>query len=310
MNYLVTGGAGFIGSAVVRKLLDETEAVTVIDNLSTGYLSNVPDAVTFINGDVSDQRVFDELNNQNFDAIIHLAGQSSGEISFDDPVKDLNSNVVSTLLLLEYAVHTNCKRFIYASSMSVYGDQPNIQKYSEKDFINPKSFYAVGKLASEKYMKVYSDQYGIIYTGLRYFNVYGPGQNLSNLRQGMVSIYLKQFIDDAYKSVEVKGSIERFRDLIYIDDVVNITIDSLNNKHFLNEVINVATGTKTTVGMILKMLKNLLKSDKEIVISSGTIADQFGIYADVSKLKKIYPNDLISFKNGLKKMLDSGEYEV
>ena len=159
-------------------------------------------------------------------------------------------------------------------------------------------------------MKVYSDQYGIIYTGLRYFNVYGPGQNLSNLRQGMVSIYLKQFIDDAYKSVEVKGSIERFRDLIYIDDVVNITIDSLNNKHFLNEVINVATGTKTTVGMILKMLKNLLKSDKEIVISSGTIADQFGIYADVSKLKKIYPNDLISFKNGLKKMLDSGEYEV
>ena len=113
MNYLVTGGAGFIGSALVRKLLSNKSTVTVIDNLSTGYLSNIPESATFIQGDVSDERVFHFINGEKFDAILHLAGQSSGEISFDDPVNDLNSNVTSTIRLLEYAVRSNCKRFLY-----------------------------------------------------------------------------------------------------------------------------------------------------------------------------------------------------
>jgi len=310
MNYLVTGGAGFIGSALVNKLINNKFNVTVIDNLSTGYLSNISKQATFIEGDVSDELTFHSLEDQEFDAILHLAGQTSGEISFDDPVYDLNCNVTSTLRLLDYAVRTNCKRFVYASSMSVYGEKPNQEKFSEQDIVNPKSFYAVGKLASENYMKIYHEQYEIDFTGLRYFNVYGPGQNLNNLRQGMVSIYLKQFIDDLYSSVEVKGSTKRFRDLIYIDDVVNITIESINNMNFYNDVINIATGTKTTVDTILNMMKKILKSNKEILILEGTPGDQFGIYADVTKLKEIYPKNLINFEKGLKQMVDSINYEM
>ena len=303
MNYLVTGGAGFIGSALVNKLLKNKSTVTVIDNLSTGYLSNISKQATFIEGDASDELILHRLKDQVFDVILHLAGQSSADISFDDPVYDLNCNVTTTLRLLDYAVRTNCKRFVYASSMSVYGEKPNKEKYSEQDIVSPKSFYAVGKFASENYMKIYHQQYGIDFTGLRYFNVYGPGQNLNNLRQGMVSIYLKQFIDDLYSTVEVKGSTNRFRDLIYIDDVVNITIESINNKNFYNNVINIGTGTKTTIDTILNMLKKLLKSNKEIVFSEGTPGDQFGIYANVEKLQSIYSTKFTSFDVGLKQII-------
>tara|TARA_B100000212_G_scaffold269132_1_gene208513 strand:+ start:181 stop:1122 length:942 start_codon:yes stop_codon:yes gene_type:complete len=305
MNYLVTGGGGFIGSAVVSRLIHNKSKVTIIDNLSTGSLFNISKQATFIEGDASDELTINRLKHQQFDAIIHLAGQSSGEVSFDDPVYDLNCNATSTLRLLDYAVKTNCKRFIYASSMSIYGENPNQEKYNELAEVNPKSFYAVGKLTSEKYMKIYHEQYGINFTALRYFNVYGPGQNLQNLRQGMVSIYLKQFIDDLYDVVEVKGSINRFRDLIYIDDVVNITLESIHNQDFYNDIINVATGTKTTIDIILKMIKKILKSNKEIVILEGTPGDQFGIYADVTRLKKVYPKSLVSFEKGLKQMISS-----
>jgi len=309
MHYLVTGGGGFIGSAIVNELIRNKDKVTVIDNLSTGYLFNIPKQAHFIEGDASDELTISKLEDQTFDAILHLSGQSSGEISFDDPVYDLNCNVTSTLRLLDYAVRTKCKRFIYASSMSIYGENHNQEKYSELDAVNPKSFYAVGKLTSEKYLKIYHQQYGINFTGLRYFNVYGPGQNLHNLRQGMVSIYLKQFIDDLYDVVEVKGSTNRFRDLIYIDDVVNITIESINNKNFFNDIINVATGKKTTIDVILNLIKKILKSNKEIVISEETPGDQFGIYANVTKLKEIYSKPLVSFEKGLKKMIASLDYE-
>ena len=136
---------------------------------------------------------------------MHIAGQSSGEVSFENSIYDIESNVISTLCLLDYAVKTGCKRFIYASTMSVYGEQGNKEQFSEVDVARPKSFYAVGKLASEHYLRIYQEQHGIKYTALRYFNVYGEGQNLANLKQGMISIYLKQFIDDTFKEVQVKG---------------------------------------------------------------------------------------------------------
>ena len=303
MKYLVSGGAGFIGSKIAHKLILEGHDVTIVDNLSTGYISNVPDEVSFIEGDLSSKETIDKLNNVKFDAILHIAGQSSGEISFEDPIYDLNCNTSSTLLLLNYAVSTGCSRFIYASTMSVYGEQNGKEQFSEVDETNPKSFYAVGKLASEKYMEIYKEQFNINFTSLRYFNVYGPGQNLENLKQGMVSIYLKQFIDNKFDEVEVKGSLDRFRDLVYIDDIVDVTIESINNERFFNEIFNIGTGVKTTVGEMIYLMKQILNSKKEIVISEGTPGDQFGIYADNSKLMKIYNKEFINFENGLNKMI-------
>jgi UDP-glucose 4-epimerase len=302
-NYLVTGGAGFIGAAIVNQLVDNEHTITVIDNLRTGYRENVSEKAKFIYGDFSQDSVIEQLENEYFDAIFHIGGQSSGEISFEDPEYDLNTNTLSTLKLLQYCVKTGCKKFIYASTMSVYGEQEGKEQFSEEDETQPKSFYAVGKLASEKYMEIFSRQYGIDYTALRYFNVYGPGQNLENLKQGMVSIYLKQFLDDAYPVVEVKGSPDRFRDLIYIEDVVQATIDSLHNKKTSNQIINIGTGKKTTVETILKLIKEYTSSKKKITITDGTPGDQFGIYADIGKFSDIYQIDPIPFSEGLRKMI-------
>lgn len=304
MNYLVTGGAGFIGSVISKKLISLGHSITIIDNLSTGYISNLPSEAVFIKGDVSDINTIDKLKNEYFDAILHIAGQSSGEISFEDPIYDLNCNTSSTLQLLNYAVNIKCKRFIYASTMSVYGEQSCKEQFSERDDTNPKSFYAVGKLASENYMKIYKEQYDINFTSLRYFNVYGAGQNLENLKQGMVSIYLKQFIDDKYNVVEVKGSTDRFRDLSYVDDISDVTIESIDNQLFYNDIINVGSGIKTNINTMLKLMKEYLKSDKEIKVTNGTPGDQFGIYANNDKLKKIYNKEFIYFEEGLKKMVD------
>ncbi len=303
MIYLVTGGAGFIGSAIAKKLINQGNEVYIIDNLQTGYSANIPKNATFIEGDFSKDETISKLNNTKFDAIFHIGGQSSGEISYDDPEYDLNTNTLSTLKLLQYCVKTGCKKFIYASTMSVYGEKENQEQFSELDETNPKSFYAVGKLASEKYMDIFSKQFGIDCIALRYFNVYGPGQNLENLKQGMVSIYLKQFLDDTFEKVIVKGDLNRFRDLVYIDDVVDITIASSNNSKFNNEIINIGTAKKTTVGEILTLIRKYTNINKEIEIIQGTPGDQFGIYANHEKLLSFYNKELTSFNDGLKKMI-------
>jgi UDP-glucose 4-epimerase len=302
-TYLVTGNAGFIGSAISNKLLAMGHQVYGIDNLNTGYRKNISDKVIFIEGDFSKDEVISQLNKIRFDAIFHIGGQSSGEISYEDPEYDLNTNTLSTLKLLQYCQSTGCKKFIYASTMSVYGEKEGQEQFGEKDEANPKSFYAVGKLASEKYMDIFSKQFGIDFVSLRYFNVYGPGQNLKNMKQGMVSIYLQQFMDNTFEKVEVKGDLNRFRDLIYIDDIVDITIESAYNEKFSNQIINIGTGQKTTVSEILRLVKKYTDSEKEITITSGTLGDQFGIYADNTKLLSLHRNKLVAFENGLKKMI-------
>jgi UDP-glucose 4-epimerase len=304
MHYLVTGGAGFIGSIISKKLLFLGNKVTIIDNLSTGKKSNIPSKANFVEGDLSKLETIEKLNNKKFHAILHISGQSSGEISFENPIYDLNSNTASTLLLLDYALKTKCNKFIYASSMSVYGEQRGKDQFSETDKPNPKSFYAVGKLASENYLKIYNQQYGINYTILRYFNVYGPGQDLDNLKQGMVSIYLSQFLNNKFKKVLVKGSKNRFRDFCYIDDVVNITIKSINDKRFNNEVINVGTGKKTTVREVILEIKKYLSTNKPVIFKGSTPGDQHGIYANVDKIKYLTKFKFTNFNFGLKKMIE------
>lgn len=300
MNYLVTGAAGFIGAAIAQRLIDEGNSCTTIDNLFTGKEEHIPNNCDFIKGDVSDPKVIEKLNHQKFDAIIHIAGQSSGEVSFDDPVYDLHTNAQSTLLLLDYAKETGCNKFVYASSMSTYGDH-NPPVCSEKTETIPKSFYAVGKLASENYMRIYS-QFGITTTALRFFNVYGIGQNMNNLRQGMASIFLAMAIKN--HSIIVKGSKDRFRDFVYIDDVVDAVISSLNRTEGY-DVFNVCTGIPTTVEKLISIITNKLPYDISVEYSGSTPGDQFGIYGDGSKIRSElgwYPK--ISIDKGMELMID------
>ena len=281
-NYLVTGAAGFIGAAVARKLRENGNRVITIDNLSTGFKQSIPKGVDFINGDCQDAQIIDSLTGIKFDSILHIAGQSSGEISYDDPVFDLQTNTQSTLLLLDLAQKTGCKKFIYASSMSVYGCQPDVPVQEDAVCI-PQSFYSVGKLASEHYMRIYQ-QFGISSVSLRLFNVYGPGQNMANLRQGMLSIYLAQALKN--KHILVKGSPNRYRDLVYIDDVVNAFLAAIEKDTAPFCIYNVGTGAKTKVSELVEKIQKALSFKVTVEYTDSTPGDLFGIYADPSKIKK------------------------
>lgn len=283
-RYLVTGAAGFIGAAVARRLISEGAEVWTIDNLSTGFAESIPDGVKSIQGNCQDGDVIARLGDTRFDAILHMAGQSSGEISFDDPVYDLRTNTESTLRLINFGLEHGCRRFVYASSMSVYGNVPETS-IAETWEPRPLSFYGIGKLASEHYMRIYESK-GLQPTALRFFNVYGPFQNMKNLRQGMVSIFLAQLIK--HDKVTVKGALDRFRDFIFIDDVVDSFVSVIDKPQTYGGVFNIGSGVQTTVGELLNLLKAQSGINKEIVIAPGTPGDQRGIQADVSLAKRVF----------------------
>jgi|TARA_B110000238_G_C16123215_1_gene438046 UDP-glucose 4-epimerase len=295
---LLTGAAGFVGSHLAKELLILGYELFTIDNLSTGKIDNIPKGVHVTVGDCADKELVFTLDNHKFYAIFHIAGQSSGEISFSDPECDLKSNTLSTINLLELSKKTHCKKFIYASTMSVYGD---IESYlAVEDLkLNPKSFYAVGKLASENYMRIYQDNYDIKCVALRLFNCYGVGQNMDNLKQGMVSIFLAMAL--LGDEILVKGSPDRFRDFVYIDDVVNAFVKSINLDLDTFEVINVASGKKTYVKELINSITQNINKEIKVEYSNSTLGDQFGIFGDNSKALKLLDwKPTLSFQEGIK----------
>lgn len=300
-SYLVTGGAGFIGAAVAQKLLAARHDVVVVDNLTTGFRNNVPDGAVFVEGDCQDESLYARLPPRQYAAIYHIAGQSSGEISFDNPVYDLQTNTQSTLLLLKYALQSKCTRLLYASTMSVYGEQPDTP-VAESAPTMPQSFYGVGKLASEHYLRIYR-QYNVESAALRLFNVYGPGQNMDNLRQGMVSIYLAQALKNRH--IHVKGSAGRFRDFVYIDDVVDAFFALEKVELGVTPVYNVGTGMKTTVGDLVTKLCALLPFEVSVKYEGSTPGDMFGITSDCAKIaREIGWTAKVDMDNGLRRMTD------
>ena len=297
-NYkiLVTGVAGFIGSKVCEELQRKKYSIIGVDNLSSGKKKNIPKNIIFFKFDLSNYQNYKKLPKCKY--ILHLAGQSSGDISFDNPVADLKKNTQSTLNLIKFGIKSKTKKIIYASSMSVYGDLKK-NKYDENLEPKPKSCYGISKLASENYLKVFSKK--LNYINFRMFNVYGPGQDLSNLRQGMVSIYLAQALKN--KKIIVKGSLNRIRDFIYIDDVVKIWVKSLNN-NISNQTINLSSGKPTSVKKLLSEIRLLIPGTK-IIKASATRGDQFRAVGNSRKLNKIFKYKFTPLRTGLRKFLKS-----
>jgi len=297
-TYLVTGIAGFIGSAIARRLLANGHRVVGVDNFLTGLKENVPPKAKFFKVDISKSSELKVLNKFKFDAVLHLAAQTSAEISFENPTKDLLINSLGTLNLLEYCKDHKVKRFIYASSTSVYGDVDE-KPVSITRAANPKSYYGITKLAGEYYVQTFSDRMDT--TSFRIFNVYGPGQNMGNLKQGMVSIYMYYFMKN--KPVIVKGSKNRFRDFTYIDDIVEAWVKAIHNPKTYGKKYNLAAGRKTTVGKLLEQMALSWNDPKHsIQFVGGTPKDQFGSYADIRPVMR----DLNwKPKTNLKKGLDN-----
>lgn len=299
-TYLVTGAAGFIGAAVARELIRAGHRVVTIDNLSTGRREHIPEQVIFIEGSTYEPSTLDQLGGCSFDAILHIAGQSSGEVSFENPVYDLQTNCQSTLMLLDYAKKTGCGKFIYASTMSVYGDH-DPALCTERTELLPKSFYAVGKIASEHYMRIYAEQFGITCTALRLFNTYGTGQNLENFKQGMASIYLAMALRD--HAITVKGDKARFRDFVYVDDVAEAFIRSLEREEGY-ACLNICTGKMTTVEQVVETIRKQLPDSVTVTYTEGTPGDQFGIYGDPEQaFRAIGWKPKVSFAEGMERMI-------
>ena len=303
MNILITGAAGFVGSNIVDFLNNGINKITIFDNLKTGYIKNIPKNVEFIEIDCSDEKIINlDLS---FDCIIHVAGQASKEGSFKDVFYDLNANAKSTLVLLEFAKKIKCNRFIFISTVCVYGGTTNPGIYNEKSEIKYDTFYSIHKYTSEKYLELYKKHHNIDYTIFRLFTCYGPGQDLTNMSKGMVGIYLSQFFDNKDEII-VKGSLDRYRDFIYVKDVAFIINDSIKNTLFFNEIFNLGSGKKTTIRELLDVIILEGNFNKKIMVEDEIIGDMIGCVADNNKIKTICSDkfEFTSLNNGIREMID------
>ena len=275
---LLTGGAGFIGSHLAAALLADGWDVDVVDDLSTGDRAAVPCGADFLGLDLGRPEAMEALPDRDYAAILHLAGQSSGEKSFDDPLRDLDANARSTVLLAEWALRRGVPVFVHASSMGVYG-QPDALPVTETTVPRPISWYGASKLAGEHALAV-AGRAGVRTASLRMFSIYGPGQDLSDLRQGMVSIYLAMLLRG--EAVVVKGPLDRVRDLVYIDDCVAAWRAALEGD--LTGPVNVGTGVGTTVRELLDgLIAQLgLPADHPVQEAERTPGDQTALVADTA----------------------------
>jgi UDP-glucose 4-epimerase len=280
-SVLVTGGAGFIGSRLADSLLGDGYDIVVADDLSSGKRENVPTGALFLELDLSRREDLAKLPDRPYAGVLHLAGQSSAKRSFDDPVLDFDANAMSTLLLAQWSLEHGVPVLVHASSMGVYGEG-GPEHISEDAPTIPISYYGASKLAAEQLLAVAAAA-GLRTCSLRMFNVYGTGQDLDNLDQGMVSIYLAYIARG--EPVLVKGPLDRVRDLVHVDDVVEAWKLALLRP--VSGAFNIGSSTGTRVDELLRRLFQAcgVESDYPVVEAPRTPGDADRTVADVSRAR-------------------------
>jgi nucleoside-diphosphate-sugar epimerase len=253
---LVTGGAGFIGSHLVEALLTSGSRVAVLDNLSSGSLSNlepVKDRIEFYKNDVRQLEVLTNVA-QGCDVIFHLAAVVAVQQTIDDPVDSTMVNDIGTINILEAARRNNVQRFVLASSCAVYGDDPRLPK-EETMTPMPASPYAVHKLSAEHYARIYGELFGLKTTSLRFFNVFGPRQDPSSPYSGVISIFMTRAISGRAPVIYGDGS--QSRDFVYVKDVVKALILAAEAKDSAGKVSNIGSGSNVTINGLWELIASL-----------------------------------------------------
>lgn len=284
MHIIITGGLGFIGSHIASQLLKEKHEVTILDNKTTSVVREIP-GVRVVVADLSDEQVVAALNLPEAACIMHLGGPSSGPAAQKEPVKTISLGYLITYNILNFALRMGIKRFLHASSMVVYGNVgPNDNPVDERTPCYPISHYGISKFANERFVATFCKQNGIGYNNLRMFNVYGPGQDLTRMDQGLVSIFLAMLIKGP--EVLVKGHLERFRDVVHIDDVVQAWI-LCGTRNQVDGDFNIASGETVTIGDVIRTIADELGILDKLLIreEAGTPGDIAGISADIRALK-------------------------
>jgi len=273
MKYVITGGAGFIGSNLVERLVKEGSKVHVIDNFSFGKLENCNKKAHYYNIDLSQKSNFNQVKEvcKNADSVFHLACIARVQPSIKNPVEYEMNNTISTVNILKASVESNVRRFIYSSSSSVYGNQTNLPL--KEDFkTNPLSPYGAQKLYGEILCKTFSKVYGLETVSLRYFNVYGEKQNIDGAYALVIGIFLNQRFNE--KSLTVRGDGSQRRDFTYVGDVVRANILASRSEHVgSGEIINIGNGKNKSINEIASYVGGKIKYIEPVLEPFETLAD-------------------------------------
>ncbi|MCA9734220.1 MAG: SDR family oxidoreductase [Deferribacteres bacterium] len=303
-KYLVTGGAGFIGSNLTHKILANGDSARVLDNLSTGRLENLEDAkgdFEFINGDICDLSTVMQAA-EGVDYILHQAALPSVQRSVENPLASNENNVNGTLNVLMAAREYNVKRYVMASSSSVYGNTPTLPKVESMPTM-PLSPYAVSKLAAERYAMSFHTVYGVPTVAFRYFNVFGPRQDPNSHYAAVIPLFINALLN--HESPIVHGDGEQSRDFTFIDNVVYGNLLACESDAASGNAMNLACGDRITLNELLEKLENIIgvKANAKYVDNrKGDVKhSQAGIEL-ARKLMKFEPQVL--FDEGLQKTVE------
>jgi len=298
-KFLVTGGAGFIGSNICKELISQGCFVRVVDNLLTGKKSNLAsiiDKVDFIQADMGDAEVAQSAM-KDIDVVLHQGALPSVPRSVDEPAATHRHCVDATFTLLLAARDAGIKRFVYAASSSAYGDTPTLPKVETMTPM-PLSPYAAAKLVGEYYCSVFYKVFGLETISLRYFNVFGPQQDPTSQYAAAIPAFVTAILKDEPPTIYGDG--EQSRDFTYIDNVVEANLLAARAKHTKGEVINVACGEAVTVNAIINIINELLSKNINPTYTDPRPGDVKHSLADITLAKKLIGyKTKVPFKQGL-----------
>ncbi|MHC4572303.1 MAG: SDR family oxidoreductase [Planctomycetota bacterium] len=303
-KFLVTGGAGFIGSNIAAKLVSQGCFVRVVDNLLTGKKSNLAgilDKIEFIEADMGDEKIARKAM-KDIDVVLHQGALPSVPRSVDDPAATHKHCVDATFTLLLVARDAGIKRFVYASSSSAYGDTPTLPKLESMP-PQPLSPYAVGKLTGEYYAQVFYKVFGLETISLRYFNVFGPHQDPTSQYAAAIPAFVTAILKDQPPTVFGDG--EQSRDFTYVDNVVEANLLAARVEHTAGDVLNIACGQAVTVNETIDVINATIGKNIKPLYDAPRPGDVKHSLADITLAQgTIGYKPLISFKQGLQKAID------
>ena len=300
-RYLVTGGAGFIGSHLAHALTARGHSVRILDDLSTGRLDNVPAEAEFVRGDVADSGTA-EAAVRGCDVVLHQAAIASVPLSISEPRASHAANINGTFNILMAARDANVRRVIFAASSAAYGDDPVLPKVEHMPAL-PQSPYALQKYSGEEYCKLFYRLYGLETVALRYFNVFGPRQDPSSPYSGVLSLFIKAAL--AGSAATIYGDGGQTRDFVYIDNVVDGVLSSVEAQGAAGEVINLATGHGVSLNDAWAALGDILGSLPAPVYEATRAGDIRHSVADIAKAADLLGyRPRISFADGLRRTVE------
>ncbi|MFC1904247.1 SDR family oxidoreductase [Chloroflexota bacterium] len=296
-NILITGGAGFVGSHIVDKLSPDSK-VTVLDNLSSGSLSNLEkskDRITFIKGDILDKKLLVDLV-VGIDYVFHLGANVGNIKSIEDPYLDMEVNIHGTLNLLEACQNSNIKRLVYSSSGAIFGEAKYLP-VDEDHPLNPESPYGASKMAAEKYCFAFYKIHGVPTTSIRYFNIYGPRQGLSEYAN-VISIFINRIKEG--KPLTVFGDGQQTRDFVFIEDIVQANLRAATQLDAVGEICNIGTGIGSSLNELISILNEVSGRDNQVIYADPRAGEVIHSRATIKKAQRILGyNPETTFKEGL-----------